>query len=228
VGVGRRFVGRGCPETGRCAVKISLKTPFLAAIAIGSGLVVLLGYFLPGLPYLSDVRNLFLDWAVVLFAVALWVGVFNLTWVHWRKVRVRQPGAAYSVILLISFLITIAVLLIFRPDSPAAVWLFDAIIVPAEASLMALLAVVLVYMVARMFSRQLDLYKLIFVGTILFLMFTVFSLPGLEIPGVRELRSWLVHVWSMAGARGILLGVALGTIATGLRILMGSDRPYGG
>jgi hypothetical protein len=25
-----------------------------------------------------------------------------------------------------------------------------------------------------------------------------------------------------------LLGVALGTIATGLRILMGADRPYGG
>jgi hypothetical protein len=32
----------------------------------------------------------------------------------------------------------------------------------------------------------------------------------------------------MAGARGILLGVALGTVATGLRILIGADRPYGG
>jgi len=32
----------------------------------------------------------------------------------------------------------------------------------------------------------------------------------------------------MAGIRGILMGVALGSIATGLRILMGADRPYGG
>jgi hypothetical protein len=30
----------------------------------------------------------------------------------------------------------------------------------------------------------------------------------------------------MAGARGILLGVALGTVATGLRVLLGIDRPY--
>jgi len=32
----------------------------------------------------------------------------------------------------------------------------------------------------------------------------------------------------VAGARGILLGVSLGVIATGVRILIGSDRPYGG
>jgi hypothetical protein len=28
--------------------------------------------------------------------------------------------------------------------------------------------------------------------------------------------------------RGLLLGIALGAIATGLRILMGVERPYGG
>jgi len=29
------------------------------------------------------------------------------------------------------------------------------------------------------------------------------------------------------GARGLLIGVALGTLLTGLRILFGIDRPYG-
>ena len=32
----------------------------------------------------------------------------------------------------------------------------------------------------------------------------------------------------LAGARGILLGVALGSLTTGLRILLGADRPYSG
>jgi hypothetical protein len=32
----------------------------------------------------------------------------------------------------------------------------------------------------------------------------------------------------VAGARGILLGVALGSLTTGLRILIGADRPYSG
>ncbi len=44
-----------------------------------------------------------------------------------------------------------------------------------------------------------------------------------ELPIVKD---WIINVPALAGVRGILLGVALGTIATGLRILMGTDRPY--
>jgi hypothetical protein len=54
---------------------------------------------------------------------------------------------------------------------------------------------------------------------------------GIEVPflhGEMGLRSLLVQIPAVAGARGVLLGVALGAIATGLRILMGVDRPYGG
>ena len=36
------------------------------------------------------------------------------------------------------------------------------------------------------------------------------------------------HSVASGGARGILIGVALGTLTTGLRILFGADRPYGG
>ena len=37
---------------------------------------------------------------------------------------------------------------------------------------------------------------------------------------------WGMNVPVLAGVRGILLGTALGTIATGLRIILGADRPY--
>jgi hypothetical protein len=39
-------------------------------------------------------------------------------------------------------------------------------------------------------------------------------------------RDWVVNVPVMAGSRGILLGIALGTIVSGLRLLVGVDRPY--
>jgi hypothetical protein len=45
---------------------------------------------------------------------------------------------------------------------------------------------------------------------------------------VRDLRAWISQVWAAGGARGILLGVALGATATGLRVLLGTERPYGG
>ena len=39
--------------------------------------------------------------------------------------------------------------------------------------------------------------------------------------------TWLSQVPAVAGARGLLLGIALGAIATGLRVLLAIDRPYG-
>jgi len=41
------------------------------------------------------------------------------------------------------------------------------------------------------------------------------------------LKDWVLGVPSTAGARGILIGVALGSLATGVRVLVGFDRPYG-
>ena len=56
-------------------------------------------------------------------------------------------------------------------------------------------------------------------------------LPDLTNPQIDQLRMWL-WVWisqvpAVAGARGLLLGIALGAIATGLRVLLAIDRPYG-
>ena len=42
----------------------------------------------------------------------------------------------------------------------------------------------------------------------------------------RDLIVLATRTDTTAGARGILLGVALGTIATGLRLIAGMDRPY--
>ena len=55
------------------------------------------------------------------------------------------------------------------------------------------------------------------------------TLPFGEIGPLNNfLRPWIQHVFALGGARGILIGVALGTLTTGLRVLFGVDRPYGG
>jgi uncharacterized membrane protein len=45
-------------------------------------------------------------------------------------------------------------------------------------------------------------------------------------PEFPVIKDWILNVPTLAGVRGILLGVALGVIATGLRVLTGADRPY--
>jgi hypothetical protein len=102
---------------------------------------------------------------------------------------------------------------------------------PVETSLIAILAVVLTYAAARLLRRKLNIFTIIFLVSALIVLLGTAPIMGIEVPflhGEMGLRSLLVQIPAVAGARGVLLGVALGAIATGLRILMGVDRPYGG
>lgn len=206
-----------------------IRSSFFAVIAIVVGAIVLLGYFIE-LEFLTSLRVQLLQWAAMLAAVVLLVGVVNLARVHWRKFSTQQVGGSYSLVLLISlggtFLISIAGLWLNQTN--LLTWMFKYIQTPIESSLMAVLAIVLVFSVARLLNRRLNVFSIIFIGTVMFVLIGTASLPGIELGILREIRAWLVQVFAAAGARGILLGVALGTIATGLRVLIGVDRPYGG
>jgi hypothetical protein len=207
-------------------VKPGAKTIFLAVIAAGVGLVVLLGYFIPH-PALASLRALFLDWAIVLAAMALLVGVVNIFRVHLGKVRKGEKGRGYSLVILIVLPLTLLVVGFMGPASAPALWIYNWVLFPIEASLLALLAVVLVYAGARLFAQRLHPFAVIFLGTAVLVIIGMAGLPALNMLGLGEIRSWITNVWALGGARGILLGVALGVVATGLRILMGADRPYG-
>jgi len=202
-----------------------------AAVALAAGLFVLLGYFVQ-LKAVQDLRLTFLHWAVLLAGAALIVGLVNLVSVHWRKVGRLEEGWIYSAVLILALVITLGLGLLFGPDNAVALFIFSNFQLPVETSLMALLAVSLVVAGFRLVSRRRDLYTLIFLATALFVMVGTapWPLPGLgtfEVV-VRDLRAWISQVWAAGGARGILLGVALGATATGLRVLLGTERPYGG
>jgi len=206
---------------------VKLKIPFSTAIAIAVGLIVLLGYFLP-IDTLFGLRVALLEWAIIIAAFALLVGVVNLVYVHSRKAAATQNNSVYSFVLLISLGLTIVVVGWFGPGHEFSQWIFNYVQVPIETSLMALLAIILAYACARLLSRRLNSVSIIFVVTVLIILISTTPILGIDIPGLSEFRNWVVQVPSVAGMRGILLGVALGIIATGIRILMGSDRPYQG
>ncbi len=201
-----------------------MKSPFSAAVAIGVGLIVLLGYFLP-IPVLGELRTLFLNWAIILAAVALWVGVVNLLGVHLQKVRTTAKNSFYSVVLLLAFLATLVAGVVLGPANSSFQRVVTDVQVPVEASLMAVLAVTLAFASVRLLRRRVTPMAVLFVlAAVVFLFLGLGFSPLNEFP---TLVSGLTRL-PVAGTRGILLGVALGSLTTGLRILMGADRPYGG
>lgn len=198
-----------------------------AIIAVISGLFVLLGYFFPGV--FGGIQSTLIGWAIILAAIALLLGIFNLAMVHWKKIGSDGPGRINSIALLVSLIITIIVVSISGPTGSWSLWIFNSFQVPVEVSLLAVLAVILVYAGARLLARRPKWNTILFLVTVLVVLLGSVPLFFVgEITPLSIVRGWLAQVPAIAGARGLLLGVALGTVATGLRILIGVDRPYGG
>jgi len=198
---------------------------FTAAFAIAAGLIVLLGYFYP--TQLESLRFILVDWAIIIAGMAVLVGIFNLAAVQMEKVRTRQKGGMYGALLVISLIITFGLGLILGPEHPYMQWTMNAIIVPVEASLMAILAVTLIYASIRLLRRRVDVTSIVFLVVAVIFLIAVMPTPFGPIPG-----DWFIlqvtGMFSSGGARGLLIGIALGTLLTGLRVLLGVDRPYGG
>lgn len=211
---------------------MKLKGIFSAVIAGVCGALVLAGYFVK-LPFLVNTSNILLNWAILLAAFAILVGIINLLIVHFGKMSGGQKGAFYSLILIIALLVTfvVGILSSFIPKlTPAFDFIFRAFQLPVEASLMAILAISLTYASIRLMRNRRSVFAIIFLITSILVLLGTAPLPFIgDTPILSDgIRPFFAQVMASSGARGILIGVALGTLTTGLRILFGIDRPYKG
>ncbi|MEN4011956.1 MAG: hypothetical protein AB1453_12160 [Chloroflexota bacterium] len=205
-----------------------MRAPLSTAIAISVGIIVLAGAFLP-VPILQPVRQTLLSWAIPVAAAAGLVAIVNLLGVHWRKLNNPRERDNYSIILLLGFIAAFAAGILLGPSDPNFQKIVTHIQFPVEASLMGVLTVSLTYASIRMFQRRIGWLAILFAGsTVVFLIvLSGFLSIGESIPLVKDLLA-VLNTLPVAGARGILLGIALGSLTTGLRILIGADRPYSG
>ncbi len=206
-----------------------MKSPLSLIVAIISGLIVLIGYFFPA-PAIKAIRTPMLDWAVTLSGVASLVAIAHLIFgVHLKRLRESGAKRFFSIVVIVTFLIVLVAGIYFGPADPQYQKVVTAIQVPIETSLMAVLAVTLSYSSLSLLKRQRNWMGLVFFfSVVLFLIVNSGILAfSAEIPFLQTLLSGF-HQIPSAGARGILLGIALGSLATGVRILIGSDRPYSG
>lgn len=191
------------------------------AVAVGVGLITLLDFFFRN-PLLDAVGDAFRQWTIILAAFALLLGLVNLLTVHlWRAVRRNEPGSGLSAVLLVTAGLVIVLGLIFGLPSGPMAWIFDNVYVPLQSTFLALVAFLLASAAYRSLrARNVETTVMLVAALVVFL--------G-EVPwfsALADVKNWVLAVPSAAGVRGILMGVALGTMATALRFITGLDRPY--
>lgn len=203
-----------------------IRRVFPSAVMIGAGVIVLLGQFnnfgLVRALFLPELSSAFVNWASILFAFALILGLMNLLAVHISRIAERIEGWQYSLVLIATVFVVLCAGL-NGVTAPTVQWIFRNVQVPLQATLLSLV----VFFIA---SATLRIFRMRSRGAALMLLTAAIVLLG-QMPiadaisvNLVDAQQWIIGVPAAAGLRGILLGVALGTIATGLRILFGVER----
>ncbi|MCL4265166.1 MAG: hypothetical protein KJ069_18260 [Anaerolineae bacterium] len=198
------------------------------AIALFFGWLTLLGLVF-NLP--SVVTDLTLGWAGLIVAFALVLGVLNLFAVHLnRSFRKRN---LYSLVLVLSMLAVFAIAILDRMGitENGMRHYFDWIQAPLEAALASLLAFFLLFAGFQLVKRQRTVWSMLFLVTaVLVLVADVLLVTSWAPPQLNEwfirIQDIIQNVIVMAGVRGLLIGVALGSILLAVRMLIGLERPY--
>ncbi len=203
-----------------------------AAIALGVGIVTLLGYFIQAADLLV-LRTILINWAVILGGLAVLVGLLNLIIVHFRRMQTGARGSVYSLLTIVAAVGTFLVgsgeslragsPTMYTPGSLTNL-LFTDVVVASQAALASLVMFFLVAGAARMLRTRPNRWSLLFLAAAVIVL--VGWLPLSFLGPLNSARQWLLDVAVSAGARGILIGVALGTLMVGIRVLIGVERPY--
>lgn len=190
-------------------------------VAMLAGILVLLGTLAPVSP-LRDIRFILIRWAVLIGAFALLLAAANLLRVHLSRLKDGKHKIG-SLLIILSLLGSLGLVLWQGPEGAWTQHFLHYVLIPGEAALLALTAVALLLAGMRALQTRRSAGTLVFIGlTILFLFAAV---PFIYPPLLQTILQFF-NTLAMSGARGLAIGVALGITLTGLRVVLGADRPY--
>lgn len=201
------------------------------------GVIVLIDFVNSSSPLALFARTL-VEWGALLASLALLLGIVNVIVNHIGRIIGRQPDWGYSLVLLAALIVVVIAGVAYplrTPDGGFTVpqnlveepirELFAVVYQPLAASFLALLAFFSLSAALRAVRRR-SRDALVIVGVAM-LVLVISALPQLDaIPLIGESVRWFNDFIVLAGARGLLLGAALGALVAGVRVLLGFDQPF--
>jgi len=188
------------------------------------GLLGFLQYFVTG-PISKGIYNTWLEWFQGVQGMAIIMAIISLTKRHWTNVR-KGKNTIYSLITLFS-LYGMMSLGLFIGIEKGSLFdkLYEYVMVPLNATTFSLLAFYMASAAYRAFkARSMEAILLLLSAFVLMIGLTSFG--DMISKNLPYFAQWVLDVPNLAAQRGIVLGVALGVIATSLKIMLGIERSW--
>ncbi len=115
--------------------------------------------------------------------------------------------------------------MLWGPDGRAYTWIYDHVFAPCNATMFALLAFFVASAAFRAFRARNAEAALLLVSAIAILIGRM-PLGRVIHPWLPELADWILDIPNNAGRRAIMMGAAIGAVATGLRVILGLERSH--
>jgi hypothetical protein len=205
---------------------MNLKQSIAVFIAVFFGLVTLIALLFN----VSGLSTVILGWASFLVAIALILGVLNLLIVH--VTRLFRERNLYSGVLVLGMLVVFGTAVFDAlSGNDNVTLLFNWVQAPLEAALASLLAIFLLLAGVQLFKRQRTRWAFLFGLTAILMLLGQALLASRLLPTtlrqpVNQAYEFVQTIMVTSGMRGLLIGIALGTLLLSLRLLMGVERPY--
>jgi hypothetical protein len=210
------------------------RVPLFLTAAVG--IIYVIQFFVPHRP-VSGMQDLLNDWVQIIAAFAIWLGVLNLMKVSGDNVYRRGKGWSLSVVVIVGFVVTSVVGFFFsggeRFQDPGTAfdWIYQNVYNPLSATMFAMLAFYVASASYRAFrARNREATLLLLAGFFVILgrvpvgdQLTHFLPEGHRL---SNLSDWIMNVPNKAGQRAIMIGIALGTVSTSLRLILGIEKGH--
>ena len=196
------------------------------AICLGFGIVMMVQFFVPH-PISVGFYDLTPKWVRIVSAFALVLGVGSFLMYHTEKLRRRRTGWLYSIVALVAAAVSTVVGLAWgvKQTSPLQNYIFTPLLVPLNASMFAILAFYMASAAYRAFRARTRESALLLIAAFI-VMLGMVPLGAAIWHRLPDLAEWILSVPNMAAKRAINFGVALGVIATALKVILGIERGW--
>ncbi len=206
------------------------RTVPLMIVMVG-GILMMVQYFIPH-QYSQVILDNYVEWAPIVGAFALILGVGSLTRLHTHKIRRKAKNWQYSWAVLIP-LFGMPFFALIVPQSLGGGsevhgvhdFLFMHIQVPIQSTMFSLLAFYIASAAFRAFRAKSALATILLLAAVIVMLGQV---PIGDVLGkwLPNTGLWILRYPNLAAKRAIMLGVGFGMLATNLKIIFGVERNW--